>query len=155
MVICLGRGADMHMAQLMQLPLIISCASKSRLVLPFWYWLTLVVPDKGLINGCCCCAWIIISNDHIWTTVFSLSAMKSQVVLLCNVPSEWWIMANSKWAFALINEQCIVERCCANCQMCSLLKAEPKASLVTPCEDCFKSNTYEVLTCKYHNLVVF
>ena len=23
---------------------------KSRLLLPFWYWLTLVVPDKGLLN---------------------------------------------------------------------------------------------------------
>ena len=25
---------------------------KSRLVLPFWYWLTQVVPDKGPLNGC-------------------------------------------------------------------------------------------------------
>ena len=25
---------------------------KSRLVLPFWYRLTWVVPDKGLLNGC-------------------------------------------------------------------------------------------------------
>ena len=25
---------------------------KSRLVLPFWYWLTWVVQDKGLLNGC-------------------------------------------------------------------------------------------------------
>jgi len=24
---------------------------KSRLVLPFWYWLTRVVPDKGPLNG--------------------------------------------------------------------------------------------------------
>jgi len=27
---------------------------KSRLVLPFWYQLTRVVPDKGLLNGCVC-----------------------------------------------------------------------------------------------------
>ena len=27
---------------------------KSRLVLPFWYRLTWVVPDKGLLNGCVC-----------------------------------------------------------------------------------------------------
>jgi len=34
MVICLGRGADLHMAtaQLMALPLTISCSSKNRLV---------------------------------------------------------------------------------------------------------------------------
>jgi len=25
---------------------------KSRLVLPFWYWLTWVVPDKAPLNGC-------------------------------------------------------------------------------------------------------
>jgi len=39
----LGRGADLHMAQLMPLPLTISCSSKSRLVcLPFWCRLTWV-----------------------------------------------------------------------------------------------------------------
>ena len=27
---------------------------KSRLVLPFWYWLTWIVPDKGSLNGCVC-----------------------------------------------------------------------------------------------------
>jgi len=47
-VICLRRGADLHMGQLMPLPLTISCSSKYRLlilVLYFWYWLTRVVPD--------------------------------------------------------------------------------------------------------------
>ena len=27
---------------------------KSRLILPFWYWLTRVVPEKGPLNGCVC-----------------------------------------------------------------------------------------------------
>jgi len=28
------------------------------LVLPFWYWLTRVVPEKGPLNGCVCvCVW--------------------------------------------------------------------------------------------------
>ena len=27
---------------------------KSRLVLPFWYWLTRVVPDRGPLNRCAC-----------------------------------------------------------------------------------------------------
>jgi len=39
-VMCLGRGADLHMAKLMPLPLTISCSSKSRLVLPFWLYLS-------------------------------------------------------------------------------------------------------------------
>ena len=43
MVICLERGADLHMASV-----------KSRLVLPFWYRLTRVVPEKGPLNWCVC-----------------------------------------------------------------------------------------------------
>jgi len=39
-VYCLGQGADLHMAQLMSLPLIVSCSSKSRLVLPEWFYLS-------------------------------------------------------------------------------------------------------------------
>jgi len=48
MVICLGWGANLHVAQLMST---VSCCSKSRLVLPFWYRFTRVVPDKGPLNG--------------------------------------------------------------------------------------------------------
>ena len=47
---CLGRGVDLHMAQLMPLPHTVSYSSKYRLVLPFWYQLTQVVLDKGLLN---------------------------------------------------------------------------------------------------------
>ena len=54
MVICLERCADLHMAQLMPLPLTVSCSSKTQLVLPFWYRLTPVVLDKGTLNGCVC-----------------------------------------------------------------------------------------------------
>jgi len=58
---CLGQGADLHMAQLMPLPLNISCSSKSRLVLPFWCRLTQVVPDK-IQEGCkmvgCLCVYV-------------------------------------------------------------------------------------------------
>jgi len=53
MVICLGRGPDLCMNQLMPLPLTVCCSSESRLVLPFWYWLTQVVLGKGPLNGCC------------------------------------------------------------------------------------------------------
>jgi len=56
MVICLERGADLHMAQLMPLPLTVSCFNKIQMVLPFWYRLTWVVPDKGPLNGCVCIA---------------------------------------------------------------------------------------------------
>ena len=39
---------------------------KSRLVLPFWYWLTWVVPEKGPLNGCVCVCevWQVEQNLH-------------------------------------------------------------------------------------------
>ena len=55
---CLERDADLHMAQLMPLPLTVSCFSKIQFGLPFWYRLTWVVPEKGPLNGCVCvCVW--------------------------------------------------------------------------------------------------
>ena len=54
-VICLARGADLHIAQLMPLALTVSCFSKIQLVFfTFWYRPTWVVPDKGPLNGCVC-----------------------------------------------------------------------------------------------------
>jgi len=60
--ICLERDADLHMAQLMPLPLTVSV----RLVLPFWFRLTRVVPDKGPLNGCVCRP---ASVRRVWTGV--------------------------------------------------------------------------------------
>jgi len=54
MVICLERGADLHMVQLMPLPLTVSCFSKIQIGFTFWYRLTWVVPDKGPLNVCVC-----------------------------------------------------------------------------------------------------
>ena len=53
MVNCLEQGAELHMAQLMPLPLTVSCFSKIQIgFLLFWYRLTRVVADKGPLNGC-------------------------------------------------------------------------------------------------------
>ena len=61
MVICLERGADLHMAQVMPLPLTVSCFSKIQIGFTFLVpahpgcpgQLTQVVPDKGPLNGVC------------------------------------------------------------------------------------------------------
>jgi len=57
----------LHTAQLMPLPLTVSCFSKIQIGLPFWYRLTRVVPDKGPLNGCvyvCVCKDIYIVQDR-------------------------------------------------------------------------------------------
>ena len=51
-VICLERGADLHMAQLMPLPLTVSCSNKIQIGFTFLVPVTWVVPDKGPLNGC-------------------------------------------------------------------------------------------------------
>ena len=54
MVICLERGADLHMAQLMPLPLTVSCFSEIHIRFTF---LVLAHPGsqgKGPLNGCVC-----------------------------------------------------------------------------------------------------
>jgi len=46
MVICLERGADLHTAQLMPLPLAVSCFSKIQIGFTFPYWLQGCSPKK-------------------------------------------------------------------------------------------------------------
>ena len=57
MVICLERGAD-------------------RLVLPFWYRLTPVVPEKGPLNVCVCvCVCVCASFESSHWAVVGLSVI--------------------------------------------------------------------------------
>jgi len=50
MVICLERDADLHMAQLMPLPLTVSCFSKIQIGFTFLVRITWVVSDKGPLS---------------------------------------------------------------------------------------------------------
>ena len=54
MVICVERGADLHVAQLMPLPLIVSCFSKIQIGFTFLVPAHLGSPGKGPLNGCVC-----------------------------------------------------------------------------------------------------
>ena len=57
MVICLERGADLHTAQLMPLPLTVSCFSKIQIGFTFLVLAYLGSPGQGPLNGkryvCC------------------------------------------------------------------------------------------------------
>jgi len=53
-VVCLERGADLRTAQLMPLPLTVSCFSKIQIGFTFLVPAHLVVLEKGLLNGCVC-----------------------------------------------------------------------------------------------------
>jgi len=53
-VICLELGADLHMAQLMPLPLTVSCFSKIQIGFTFLVPAHLGSPGKGPLKGCVC-----------------------------------------------------------------------------------------------------
>jgi len=53
-LICLERGADIHMAQLMPLSLTVSCFSKIQICFTFLVPAHLRSPGKGPLNGCVC-----------------------------------------------------------------------------------------------------
>ena len=59
MVICLQRGADLHMAQLMPLPLTVSCFSKMQIGFTFLVPAHPGSPGKGPLNGC------VLSQDYL------------------------------------------------------------------------------------------
>jgi len=50
----LERGVDLHTAQLMPLPLTVSCSSEIQIGFTFLVPAHLGSPDKGQLNGCVC-----------------------------------------------------------------------------------------------------
>ena len=55
MVICLERGADLHMAQLMPLPLTVSCFSKIQIGFTFLVPAHLGSPGQRAVKRVCVC----------------------------------------------------------------------------------------------------
>ena len=64
MVVCLEQGADLHMAQLIPLPLSGSCFSKIQIGFTFLVPAHLGSPGKGLLNGRVC---VLQTDNHAST----------------------------------------------------------------------------------------
>ena len=70
MVICLEWGADLHVAQLMPLPLTVSCFSKNQIGFTFLVPAHLGSPGKGPLNGrVCIIQWRLVTatNSNYFT----------------------------------------------------------------------------------------
>ena len=74
MVVCMERGADLHMAQLMPMPLIVSCFSKIQIGFTFLVPVYLGSPGKKAIKRVCvcvcvrACVCVIFDNKMEWRT---------------------------------------------------------------------------------------
>jgi len=69
MVVCLERGADLHVAQLMPLPLTVSCFSKIQVGFTFLVLANLGSPGKRAAKRVCVCVSklnIITTIKHCW-----------------------------------------------------------------------------------------
>jgi len=79
-VICLERGADLHMAQLMPLPLTVSCFSKIHIGFTFLVPAHLGSPGKGPLNGCVCVCLLFF--DYCCVPLYSLLGSSKSFVSL-------------------------------------------------------------------------
>ena len=82
MVICLERGSDLHMAQLMPLPLTVSCFSKIQIGFTFLVSAHPGSPGKRAVKGVCVCVLCI---KH-----FFIVFIKCVVALLI-----WWVVGRA------------------------------------------------------------
>jgi len=80
-VICLERGADLHMAQLMPLPLTVSCFSKIQTDFTFLIPAHLGSPRKGPLNGCVCVC--VYYHYHVVFSASTLLAGRQEDHLAC------------------------------------------------------------------------
>jgi len=69
-VICLERGAGLHMAQPMPLPLTVSCFTKIQIGLTFLVPADpCIVPEKGPLNVCVCVCVCVCVTTAVARTV--------------------------------------------------------------------------------------
>jgi len=69
MVICLEQGADLHMAQLMPLPLTLSCFSKIQIGLSFLVPAHPGSPRKRAVKWVCVCVCVEQGLYNCWASV--------------------------------------------------------------------------------------
>jgi len=71
MIICLERGADLHMAQLMPLPLTVSCFSKIQIGVTFLVPADPGSPGKRAVKRVCVCVFLE-GVDHLMRNIYTV-----------------------------------------------------------------------------------
>jgi len=76
-VICLEQGADLHMAQLMPLPLTVSCFSKTQIGFTFLVPAYPGSPGKRAVKRVCVCVCVLQLHDiNFFSYFFSLACVE-------------------------------------------------------------------------------
>jgi len=101
MVICLERGADLHMAQLMPLTHIVSCFRKIQI--GFTFLVPPHPPDKGPLNGCVC-----VVGDNWLTTSGVVAGKRGRAThALVNISEGQSVAATTDTTWVLPDNECV------------------------------------------------
>jgi len=80
-VICLERGADLHIAQLMPLQLTVSCSSKIQIGFTFLVPAYLGSPGKRAVKRVCVCLYVpVIYAEQVYETVWCPSGLSIIII---------------------------------------------------------------------------
>jgi len=91
MVICLERGADLHITQLMTLPLTVSCSSKIQIGFTFLVPAHPGRPGQRAVKRVCVCVFVLYSKINFYIRV---------AVLFGNQPvKEVWKLVYICWRY--------------------------------------------------------
>ena len=132
-VICLERGADLHVAQLMSLPLTVACFSKTQTGFTFLVPAHSGSPGKGSLNGCVCvcvfccmftCAYVALLALQFFLDIFQeypwiLSCSDDQTIRIWN----WQSRSCIRWILIFLNSSCH--------KLCVCIMISNKSSSVT------------------------
>ena len=99
MVICLERDADLHMAQLMPLPLTVSCFSKIQIGFTFLVLAHPGSPGKRAVKRVCVCVCQLCSQASVPAFVLPGHILDSRVVHLMSVCLKTNTSAFVEWPF--------------------------------------------------------
>ena len=88
MVICLERGADLHMAELMPLPLTVSCFSKIQIGFTFLVPVHPGSPGQRAVKRVCVCVCQLFTSSEsgdLYALAYPVDGVRG--IMFCGCPS--------------------------------------------------------------------
>jgi len=96
MVICLERGADLHMVQLMPLPLTVTCFSKIQIGFTFVVPAHLDSPRQRVVKRVCVCVCVLIGNmQYVFVFCYHSIVMLPPILMMKPKVLCFWIVRPS------------------------------------------------------------
>ena len=96
MVICLEQRADLHMAQLMPLPLTVSCFSKIQIGFTFLVPAHLGSPGKRAVKWVCVCVCVCVCSQGLQTLGASRRVSLNEAALSLAPPSGRYVVVSRR-----------------------------------------------------------